>query len=801
MKDHSTSSLEIHLLGHFRVLIDGKPVNDLWWKRRKAKLLVKLLAVQPDHELHRDKVLEYLWPELDPGAAAKNLYRAIHVARRALESRIRSGKSSKFIQIREQQVYLRAPGGLVIDVEKFERKATEALRGSDTEKYEIALALYRGDLLTDDPYEDWLEARRRELRSLQRDLVVNLAGFYEKTGQHRPAIDRLKLIVQQEPSDEEAHRLLMKHYALAGDKLRALEQYRHCKEVLRQEFNLEPELATAQLERQILSGRLRPAPAGEPFKGKPSYRQLTYRRGSVRSARILPGSQLVVFAAAWDGGPVKLYQTALDNQELKSFGPAHASVLAVSRAGEVAVSLDPRLLREGIYAGTLALMDLDGGRLRKVLEEVQWADWSPDGKMIAVVRSVGERNRLEYPIGHLLYETSGWISHPRVSPGGNCLALIEYPAKGDDRAAIVVINLAGEKQTLSSGWTSAYGLAWAPSGDRIIFTATEQGNSRGIYAISLDGQSHWLEHTLGDLTIHDTVSDRQALVTHHIARTELIALPPDHGLQTERNLSWHKQPLLIDLTANGRTVLFTGREYGAGPSYRSYLRATDGARAVNLGEGSALGLSPDGRWVLLDPHTWPTRLVLLAAETEGQPRQEFDSAGVQLQQPACWFGDGARLVCAGREPGKGSKLYALDVRGKVLRALRPETEGIEIPSPHLLSPDEHHLAVLMSDRKIHLFPLAGGEPRLVSGDTETDVPLRWSADGGALYVRQRGSVPASICRLDIMTGVKSPWIKLQPCEPTGVTQIQKALLTPDGKNYAYSYLRDLSDIYLISELS
>ena len=111
------SSLEIHLLGPFRVAVNGVPVEDHRWTRRKPKLLLKLLALQPHHQLHREQAMELLWPDSDPEAANNNLHKAIHIARHALEPALKAVAQSNFILTRGQQVLLRAPQSLWIDVE------------------------------------------------------------------------------------------------------------------------------------------------------------------------------------------------------------------------------------------------------------------------------------------------------------------------------------------------------------------------------------------------------------------------------------------------------------------------------------------------------------------------------------------------------------------------------------------------------------------------------------------------------------------------------------------------------------
>jgi Tol biopolymer transport system component len=172
-------------------------------------------------------------------------------------------------------------------------------------------------------------------------------------------------------------------------------------------------------------------------------------------------------------------------------GLSGAEILAVSSAGELAVLLNSRQIKSMTHTGTLARVPLVGGAPREVLENVQWADWSPDGTNLAVVREVDGRNRLEYPIGKVLYETGGWISNPRISPKGDQIAFMDHPLQGDTIGAVAVVDLAGHERTISSEQPGgAMGLAWSPKGDEIWFTATKVGKYE-IVCTQLCGLGHY----------------------------------------------------------------------------------------------------------------------------------------------------------------------------------------------------------------------------------------------------------------------------------------------------------------------
>jgi DNA-binding SARP family transcriptional activator/TolB-like protein len=264
------STLEVHLLGRFQVAVDGEPIPEQQWARQKPKLLIKLLALQPHHQLHREQLMETLWPDQEPETAAKNLHRAIHIARRALEPELQAGHNSHFLLTQGQQVILQAPRELWIDVVAFEQQAEAALKNDEVARYEAALQLYAGDLLIEDRYEDWATLRREQLSALHRHLLAKLAQLHEQQGQYPSSIERLNELIAADPLDEAAHRQLMRLYALTGHRRRALQQFQQCAAALRREIDAEPEPATVKLQAQIAAGKLQPLPQFEEKLNPPA---------------------------------------------------------------------------------------------------------------------------------------------------------------------------------------------------------------------------------------------------------------------------------------------------------------------------------------------------------------------------------------------------------------------------------------------------------------------------------------------------------------------------------------------------
>ena len=532
----------------------------------------------------------------------------------------------------------------------------------------------------------------------------------------------------------------------------------------------------------------------------PTYRQLTFRRGSIRSARFAPDGQTILYSAAWQGSPVDVFTARPEAPEARSMGLSRTQLVSVSSASEMAVLLNSKAIGTWVNMGTLARAPLVGGAPREVLEQVQWADWSADGTNMAVVRDFGGRNRLEYPIGKSLYETGGWIGHPRVSPKGDLIAFIDHPVQGDDSGSLAVIDLAGHKRDLSGQWFTIQGVAWSPDGKEIWFTASKSGVDRTLYAITLDGKQRMVLRLPGAVMIFDIFKDGRVLLMRASWRRELVGTTNDDAKQ--HDLSWLDYTYPADVSGDGKTLLFDEEGGGGsldysksgGLSYAVYIRKTDGSPAVLLGEGGAVSLSPDGKSVIAQTQDSPSQLRLLttgAGEAKDLTKDNINHAW------AHWFPDGKRILFSGNEPGKGVRLYVSDpATGKNL-AITPE--GVS-GTAFVISPDSQTVAGIGPDQKGYLYPVAGGEPRVIPGLNPGEQPITFSTDGNSLYIYQPGELPARVNRLDVRTGQRTLWRELMPTDPAGVETIGPILMTPDAKTCVFGYHRMLADLYLVEGL-
>lgn len=533
------------------------------------------------------------------------------------------------------------------------------------------------------------------------------------------------------------------------------------------------------------------------FERQPaSFRQLTFRRGQIHSARFAPDGQTILYTASWDGRPMETFATRLDSPDSRTFGLTRAEVLSISPAGEMAVSINRRSFSAFTATGTLARIGITGGGApREMLEDIQWADWGPDGQDLAIVREVGGNSQLEYPIGKVLFKTVGWLSHPRVSPKGDEVAVVEHPVRGDDGGSVLLVGRAGEKKTISGAFASLQGLCWAPGGSEVWFTGARVGFNRFVHATTRTGKERALVEATGGLTIEDVSRDGRVLIAQDKARQAMFGLAP--GAEKETDLSWLDWSLPAGISADGSKILFDESGEGGGSGYSVYFRKMDGSPAVRLGEGSAQDLSADGKHALaiVKAAAATGGRVVIYPTGAGEPKF-LETPGLTLHA-AAWLQGGKRVLLAANEPERGVRLFIQETERSKPRALTPEGYRFEARG---VSPDGNVVLVSGPDRRRYLYPLAGGEPTAVPGLEENDIATGWTPDGRALYVRRRGDLPTRVFVMDLATGRRELWRTLMPADSAGVSSIGGVAATPDGKSYVYSYLRNLADLYVVEGL-
>jgi DNA-binding winged helix-turn-helix (wHTH) protein len=518
-----------------------------------------------------------------------------------------------------------------------------------------------------------------------------------------------------------------------------------------------------------------------PPAAPPDFQRITFRRGAVVGARFGTERQ-VVFVASWEGQPWGMHVTSVGARDSRPLGIEAGDVVAASDT-EVAF----------VRGGTLARAPLSGGPPREVARSVVAADWTRDTSEFAVVSYKDGRLHLEYPIGHDLGETPP-VGGLRLSPDGRMIALEERVMVGDDRGRVVIRDAGGKRLVVTDEFASLEGLAWSPAGDEVWFTAARVGAESKLHALSLDGRVRPLYSAMGRLVLHDVAPDGTLLLERTEFRAETFFRR--RGDATERDLSWLDVSGVTGITADGSVVLLVESGEGGGPDYMSFLRRTDGSLPVRLGTGNGTSLSPDGKRVLVIPLRNPDHVEVVPAGP-GEPRIVRIRGAVRYDR-AGWLNDSRTIYVAtrdqewkwttwlvGAEGGEPRRLPLPAGRMLMFDAFSPD--GTQFTAP---CPDKHMVCVYDVER---------GDPRPLAAAGEDRYPIKWDAKG--IYLREHDRrVPETIRRIDPRSGRVEDLFEVAPRDPAGAVRIGRVVIADGGDAWAYSVLRRLSDLYVVSGL-
>ena len=461
------------------------------------------------------------------------------------------------------------------------------------------------------------------------------------------------------------------------------------------------------------------------------FRRLTFRRGSILRARFTPDGHSVIYGGAWEGHPVELFWMHLGNPDARSMGHPGTDIFGIAPNGELAVSLKQRNRTGFSYTGTLARMPMGGGTARQLMKDVDEADWSPDGAALAVVRDVDALTRLEFPAGKVLFETPGWISHPRVSRDGTSVGFIHHEYRGNDAGTVMVVDRDGKARILSEGWGTIRGLAWSADKSEIWFTAHPEGAGRNLHAVNMDGQVRVLRRVPGQLCIQDIFPDGRALFTHSMERQAIMVRSPEE--EHERDLSWLDWSLLRDVSSDWQWILLQESGEGGGSEGSICMRPTDGSSAVVLGGGNPQQFSPDGAsFLAIQTRVGRPGQLNIVPTGVGEP-QPVDLGSLRCLS-ARWTHDQTGIIVAGTDADRPARLYHVDLATSGVRPIGPEGP---IAANFEISPDGNWLSVKVKDQPSALYPVAGGEPRAIPGLKPGEEMQPWTAESNAVLVLAR----------------------------------------------------------------
>jgi serine/threonine protein kinase len=524
----------------------------------------------------------------------------------------------------------------------------------------------------------------------------------------------------------------------------------------------------------------------------PSYQRVTFRHGTISSARFHPNGT-IVYGATMETGNPRLFQTWPGRPESQSLdlGPYKAlDVMSISGDGRMLVIDKDSTLLEAPFIG---------GAPHKLRRDVEWADWAPDGIACGLVYDVSGKDRLDLfrvcadagrGPGRPLYETTGEIGDARFSPKENLIAFLEHPIQDDPRGWVAVVDLNGNKRTLSSEYLNVHGLAWSPGGEEIFFTAARAGHARALFAVTPSGKERLVLKAPGSLWVHDVSAQRQTLVEMANERRLIEGVLPNDA--KERDLSWLDYSTAEDLSEDGNDLLFDEEGEGGGAKHAVYLRRGKDASPERLGDGIAAALSPDRQWALSIIDTPPRKLVLLS--TSGRGSRDLPRGSIETFISGQFFPDGNRILLNGSEPRHGLRCYVQDLAGGVPIPKTPEGTYY-----CLISPDAKLIVAKRLKEKATFYRAADGRPIPIPGIESNDEAIRFDNHGQHLYVYDEDDAYTKVYRVDTTTGARELWKQIRVPDPL-VDSLNSILLTPDGRCYVSTYQRTISDLYVVDGL-
>ena len=355
---------------------------------------------------------------------------------------------------------------------------------------------------------------------------------------------------------------------------------------------------------------------------------------------------------------------------------------------------------------------------------------------------------------------------------------------------MLVIDKAGARTRITTRWASLQGLAWSPRGDEVWFGGVREGGLLGVQAATLAGRERTVLQTGSRLVVKDIDPAGRLLLDSGTSR---IGVRYARNGEPERDLSWLDITGIVQLTPDGRLALLYESGDGGGPDYAIYLRPTDGSPPARLGTGRPTALSADGQWVLAIPIRDPSHIDLIP--TGAGQRRVLKHDGFVRYDWAGFLGDARHvLFTAMRKNSDRWEAFVQDLDG----GAPPRGIGSFTLRRNTLSPDGRKLVKPCSAMSCVL-DLQTGEEKPIDG-VGAGAPLFWDVDGRHLFIRDPKPLPASLSRVDTVTGKRTPWRDLQPADAVGISGIAEIAGTPDGSAYAYSYSRRVSELFVVEGL-
>ena len=533
-------------------------------------------------------------------------------------------------------------------------------------------------------------------------------------------------------------------------------------------------------------------------------RPLTFRRGRVGGARFASDGQVIVYGAAWDDEPYRLYTTRVDNYQSRPLDLEPADLLDVSKNNVLALSTSRPAANGYAPRGTLGEVSLAGGAPRLLDDGIVAVDYGPDGELAAIVRRVDGQSQLEFPVGTVVHRAE-IIGSPRVSPDGQRVCF--QRRYGD----LMLAERGKAAEVLAPGVSRVETCAWGPDGDEVWFAYSPNASTQmSIEAISLDGDARRVVAAFpASVSLQDVSPDGVALIAAGPFRYS--AHGSRSATQRELDLSIFDTTRVVNLNGAGTHLLLVDNSARARADGQLFLKPTDGSEPIRFGNTMPLALSPDGDWIatLGDgvASTFSSDKITLIPTGPGEPRTiqlpieaQFEFAnrlGINpwnMKHPE-FSDDGRRLLLPhGRDASGTEHAYVHDFVEGWTKAVTPDG----ITGPAVLSPDGRFVASNEPDG-LFVYGVDSGERREAPGGRDEGMLARWSADPEFVYLVEPEGVGATIVRRSLRTGDREVVREVRAPDPAGVTRFD-LWVARDGEAYAYQLDRFLTNLFLLENL-
>jgi Tol biopolymer transport system component len=523
---------------------------------------------------------------------------------------------------------------------------------------------------------------------------------------------------------------------------------------------------------------------------EPKFTRLTYQEGYISNARFAKDGQTVVYSAQWNSDPLAVYSVRLEFPQSTKVDLPGAALLALSGNGDLELAVDPAN-EAWFLRGTMAQAQMTGGTPRVQERDVIAADYSPDGKELAIVRRANRRVQLEYPVGKVLYTTSGYMDYLRVSASGKEVAFVEHPVYGDDRGWVAIIDAAGNHKQLTREYSTMQGLAWSRNGKEVWFSGADS-TDRQLYAVSPAGKQRTILTTPHNTRLMDVAADGRVLIANELQRTEIVGIDPVTKKE-RRGLEWFDASIMGDILPDGKAIAYLEWGGPAGPLYMVVYRKLDGSGPVALGQGAQPRFSPDGTTVAAPLLTRPPQLVLNPIGA-GESRR-FPLGDITSLKSVAWFPDNKHILLVGAAEGQAMRTYMMDLEGGKPLPLGPaDFVGVAVAKDgkRVAGRNAAGETVVLDRETQKLESVAGVEPQ--------ESLAQWTEDGRDLIVYSSTPWEARFYRVDVATGKRTLLQAIGPLQEPGSITPMRVAYAEQSKTYAYSTVRVLGNLYVVEGL-